>query len=94
MMRARRCPASSGASRWAAKGLPHAVHVATADVTGRAGALAMLGQRREELSRVRNVMLDEGYPYCYVRRNNRICQRRREPYLHGEDRRLHSLLGK
>ena len=43
------------------QGLPHAIHVTTADVGDRAGALAMFGQRREELSRVRNVMADGGY---------------------------------
>ena len=36
-------------------------HVTTADVGDRAGALAMFGQRREELSQVRNVMVDGGY---------------------------------
>ena len=43
------------------QGLPHAIHVTTADATGRAGALAMVGQRLEDLSRVRNVMADGGY---------------------------------
>ena len=43
------------------QGLPHAIHVTTADVTDRAGALAMFGQRRADLSRVRNVMADGGY---------------------------------
>ncbi len=43
------------------QGLPHAIHVTTADVTDRAGALAMFGQRRAELSEVRNVMVDGGY---------------------------------
>ena len=43
------------------QGLPHAIHVTTADVTDRAGALAMFGRRREELNRVRNVMADGGY---------------------------------
>ena len=43
------------------QGLPHAIHVTTADVTDRAGALAMFGRRRVELSRVRNVMADGGY---------------------------------
>ena len=41
--------------------LPHAIHVTTADVTGHAGALAVFGQLREELSQVRNVMVDGGY---------------------------------
>ena len=43
------------------QGLPHAIHVTTADVTDRAGALAMFDQRREDLSRVKNVMADGGY---------------------------------
>ena len=43
------------------QGLPHAIHVTTADVTDRAGALAMFGRHREELSEVRNVMVDGGY---------------------------------
>ena len=43
------------------QGLPHAIHVTTAGVTDRAGALAMFGQRRAELSEVRNVMVDGGY---------------------------------
>ena len=43
------------------QGLPHAIHVTTADVTDRAGALAMFGRRRGDLNRVRNVMADGGY---------------------------------
>ena len=43
------------------QGLPHAIHVTTADVTDRAGALAMFGRRRGDLNRVRNVMVDGGY---------------------------------
>ena len=43
------------------QGLPHAIHVTTAGVTDRAGALAVFGQHRGGLSRVRNVMADEGY---------------------------------
>ena len=43
------------------QGLPHAIHVTTADVTGRAGALAMFDRRRAELDRVQNVMVDGGY---------------------------------
>ena len=43
------------------QGLPHAIHVTTAGVTDRAGALAMFGRRRAELSRVKNVMADGGY---------------------------------
>ena len=50
------------------QGLPHAIHVTTAGVTGRAGALAMFGRHRGELNRVRNVMVDGGYtgkPCCW-----------------------------
>ena len=43
------------------QGLPHAIHVTTADVADRAGALAMLEQSRVDLSRVQNVMVDGGY---------------------------------
>ena len=42
------------------QGLPHAILVTTADVADRAGALAMFDQRRRELNRVRNVMVDGG----------------------------------
>ena len=43
------------------QGLPHAIHVTTADVADRAGALAMFDRRRADLSRVQNVMVDGGY---------------------------------
>ena len=42
-------------------GLPHAIHVTTADVTDRAGALAMFDRRRDGLSQVQNVLVDGGY---------------------------------
>ena len=42
------------------QGLPHAIHVTTANVTGRAGALAMFDQRRDGLSLVQNVLVDGG----------------------------------
>ena len=61
MTQARRCPGSSGTSRWTARGLPHAIRVTTAGVTDRAGALAMFEERRADLSRVRNVLVDGGY---------------------------------
>ena len=54
------------------QGLPHAVRMTTADVTDRAGALAMFDQRRGELARVRNVMADGGYsgkPFAAEARN-------------------------
>ena len=43
------------------QGLPHAIHITTANVTGRAGALAMFDRRRDGLSQVRNVLADGGY---------------------------------
>ena len=43
------------------QGLPHGIHVTTADVTDRAGALAMFDRRRDGLSLVRNVLVDGGY---------------------------------
>ena len=43
------------------QGLPHAIHVTTADVADRAGALAMFDRRRADLSRVQNVMVDGVY---------------------------------
>ena len=40
------------------QGLPHAIHVTTADVTDRAGALAMFDRRRDGLSQVQKVLVD------------------------------------
>lgn len=51
------------------QGLPHALHVTTADVTDRAGALAMFGRHKPALSSVVNVMVDAGYsgaPFAYA----------------------------
>ena len=42
-------------------GLPHAIHVTTAEVTDRAGAIKMFEIHREALSQVRNVLCDGGY---------------------------------
>ena len=42
------------------EGLPHAIHITTANVTDRA-ALAMFDQHRDGLSQVRNVLVDGGY---------------------------------
>ena len=42
-------------------GLPHAIQVTTADVTDRAGALAMFDENRSDLNRVQNVLVDGGY---------------------------------
>ena len=43
------------------EGLPHAIHITTANVTDRAGALAMFDRRRDGLSQVQNVLVDGGY---------------------------------
>ena len=43
------------------EGLPHAIHITTANVTDRAGALAMFDRRRDGLSQVQNVLADGGY---------------------------------
>ena len=42
-------------------GLPHAIPVTTAEVTDRAGALAMFDENRSDLNRVQNVLVDGGY---------------------------------
>ena len=42
-------------------GLPHGIHVTTADVTDRAGALAMFDENRADLSQVQKVLVDGGY---------------------------------
>ena len=43
------------------QGLPHAIHVTTAEVTDRAGALAMFSQNPDVLSMVVNVLADGSY---------------------------------
>lgn len=43
------------------QGRPHAVAVATADVTDRAGAIIAFKRQRESLRSVRNVLVDGGY---------------------------------
>lgn len=43
------------------QGLPHAIWVTTANVTDRAGALAMFDRHKDALSKVVNVMVDAGY---------------------------------
>ncbi len=43
------------------QGLPHGIHVTTANVTDRAGTLAMFDRRRDGLSQVQNVLVDGGY---------------------------------
>jgi transposase len=43
------------------QGLPHAIHVTAADMTDRAGALAMFDRHRPSLKNVVNIMVDAGY---------------------------------
>jgi transposase len=43
------------------QGLPHAIHVTTANVTDRAGALEAFAMHKENLSGVQNVLADGGY---------------------------------
>ena len=43
------------------QGLPHAIHVTTANVTDRAGALAMFGHHQADLGRVQKALVDGGY---------------------------------
>ena len=43
------------------QGLPHAIHITTASVTDRAGALAMFDRHRDGLNQVQNVLVDGGY---------------------------------
>jgi transposase len=42
-------------------GLPHAIHVTTADVSDRVGALEMFARHKDSLNRVVCVMCDGGY---------------------------------
>ena len=43
------------------QGLPHAIHVTTANVTDRAGALAMFDHHRTDLGQVQKILVDAGY---------------------------------
>ena len=43
------------------EGLPHPIHVTTANVTDRAGGLAMFDRHRDGLSQARKVLVDGGY---------------------------------
>ena len=43
------------------QGLPHAIHVTTANVTDRAGALVMFDENRSGLNQVQKVLVDGGY---------------------------------
>jgi transposase len=42
-------------------GLPHAIHITTANITDRAGAIEMFQNYRGNLSNVQNVLVDGGY---------------------------------
>ena len=61
MTRVRRCRGIKRHIAVDTEGLPHAIHITTANVTDRAGALAMFDQHRDSLSQVRNVLVDGGY---------------------------------
>jgi transposase len=54
------CPASS-AYRGGYQGLPHAIHVTTANVSDKAGAMAMFQAGKDNLSCVMKVLVDGGY---------------------------------
>jgi transposase len=43
------------------QGLPHAVHITTADVTDRDGAIEMLLDHNQTLNHVKNLLVDGGY---------------------------------
>lgn len=43
------------------QGLPHAIHITTANVTDRAGAIMMFELAKDNLSEVQNVLVDGGY---------------------------------
>jgi transposase len=43
------------------QGLPHAIHITTANVTDREGAIEMIGDSKENLENVKNVLVDGGY---------------------------------
>jgi transposase len=43
------------------QGLPHAIHITTANVTDRAGAIAMTTREQENLAEVTKMLVDGGY---------------------------------
>jgi len=43
------------------QGLPHAIHITTADITDRAGALEAFTLNKKSLSNVENILVDGGY---------------------------------
>ena len=42
-------------------GLPHAIAITTANISDRAGAIAMIKENKQNLSRVQNTLVDGGY---------------------------------
>ena len=42
-------------------GLPHAIHITTANITDRAGAIIMFESAKDNLAEVQNVLVDGGY---------------------------------
>lgn len=43
------------------QGLPHAIHITTANITDREGAIEMISDAKETLKQVKNVLVDGGY---------------------------------
>jgi transposase len=43
------------------QGLPHAIHITTADIGDRKGAETMVNDQKENLSEVKNILVDGGY---------------------------------
>lgn len=43
------------------QGLPHAIHITTANITDREGAVVMMSDAKENLENVKNVLVDGGY---------------------------------
>jgi transposase len=61
MMAVSGSPASNGISGWTPTACPHAIHVTTANVTDRAGALVMFKACKGNLTRVIKLLVDSGY---------------------------------
>jgi len=43
------------------QGLPHAIHITTAEITDRSNAVRMVKNAKENLSEVKNILVDAGY---------------------------------
>ncbi len=56
------------------QGLPHAIHITTANVTDREGAIIMVTNSKERLSEVKNLLLDGvgAHPAASPRTLNRL----------------------